>query len=118
MRLNEAAIMILTQVGVYTTYRRIWSRQVLSPENTDKGCVDFYRQELRAQYRSLQLTWGYLITVLIFAFLTVPISVRSYPRFPKIALSIVLLLILFERHRESRRFNQKLNAVASFEPEK
>jgi len=118
MRLNEAVIMILTQVGLYTAYRRIWSRQVLSAENTDRGCIDFYRQEIRTQYRSLQLTWGYLITVLVFAFLTVPISVRSYPRLPKIVLSTVLLLILLERHREARRFNQKLSALASFETEK
>src|SRR6185369_8788093 len=118
MRLNEAAIMILTQAGIYTAYRRIWSRQVLSPENTDKGCVDFYRQELRTQYRSLQLTWGYLITVLVFAFLTVNIRVRGYPRLPKIVLSTVLLLILLERHREARKFNQKLGSLASFEAER
>jgi hypothetical protein len=118
MRLSEAAITILTQVGVYTAYRRIWSRQALSAENAERGCVDFYRQEIRTQYRSLQLMWGYLITVLVFAFLTVPIAVRGYPRLPKISLSVVLLLILLERHRESRRFNQKLNALASFEAEK
>jgi hypothetical protein len=118
MRLNEAAIVILTQVGIYTAYRRIWSRQMLSPESTNKGCVDFYRQELETQYRSLQLAWGYLITALVFAFLTVPISVRGYPRLPKILLSTVLLLILFERHREARKFNHKLSRLASFEGEK
>jgi hypothetical protein len=118
MRLSEAAITILTQVGLYTAYRRIWSRQALSAENAEKGCVDYYRQEIKTQYRSLHLTWGYLITVLVFAFLTIPIAVRGYPRLPKISLSIVLLLILLERHREARKFNQKLSALASFETQK
>ena len=117
MRLSEAAITILTQVGVYTAYRRMWSRKALAAENAERGCLDFYRQEIKTQYRSLQLTWGYLITVLVFAFLTVPIAVRGYPRLPKIVVSIVLLLILFERHREARKFNQKLSALASFETE-
>jgi hypothetical protein len=117
MRLNAAAIMILTQIGGYTFYRRIWSRQALSSENAEKGCVDFYRQEIKTQYRSLQLTWGYLVTVLVFAFMTVHIPVRGYPRLPKIVFSIVLLLILLERHREARKFNQRLTALASFEKE-
>jgi hypothetical protein len=117
MRITAGAIVLLTVTGGYSAYRRLWSRRTLSPDVALQGCVDFYRNALKAQYRSLQLTWAFLMPVLIFGFFTFRFPIPHNPRLMKIVLTAALAAIIFERRREARKINRKLEGLAAFEKE-
>src|SRR5262249_49603110 len=69
LRVLVAALMLLTFEVMYKTYSRMWRRHHLSPHIAFQGCLDFYRKQLESQYQALQLTWLFLVPVVVFAFL-------------------------------------------------
>ena len=116
-RVATAAVMALTVTLAYTAYRRIWPLHTLSPNPALKDCLEFYRNELKAQYHSAELTLQFLAPIVVFVFLTWGLIIRTGPRVPRILLPSVLILILLVRRYEARRVKQKLAALEEFEKE-
>jgi hypothetical protein len=95
--------------------RALWARHSLAPETAVAGCIAFYRQELKAQYNSLQLIWRFMVPIVIFTFVmwgTIFYSRKALIRF---LLPAMLLAILIERRREAQKVNRRLAALAEFE---
>jgi glucan phosphoethanolaminetransferase (alkaline phosphatase superfamily) len=116
-RLIAAAFIVLTCVIAYRAYDRLWSPPALSPSVALNACLEFYRAELKAQYRSIALVWRFLVPVVLFAFLTWNALFRTSPLAPRLALPAVLILILCGRRLAVRKFKQKLSALDEFEKE-
>jgi len=114
-RLIAAAIMALTLLLAFKAYDRIWPVHTLSPDAALKGCIEFYRKELQAQYSSLALTWRFLVPIVVFAFMTWNAVLRTNPLIPKILSPSVLVLILLLRRREARNLRRKLAELEEFE---
>src|SRR5262245_48730479 len=122
--LNSTAILViavsfivLTSVIACRAYDRLWSPPVLSPNVTLNDCLEFYRSELEAQYRSIAIVWRFLVPIALFLFLTWNALFRTSPLVPRLALPAVLVLILFCRRLAARSFRQKLSALDEFEKE-
>jgi hypothetical protein len=114
-RIISAGIVVLTLVLVYLLFSRVWVRRPASPEASIRGCVDFYRKELEAQYRAVQLSWRLLVVLAVFAFLTLNAVLRPNPLGPKILVLSVLLLSILARLREAREIRRRLTALEAFE---
>jgi hypothetical protein len=110
-----AGIIMLTLVLAYLIYSRMWARHAPSLDASVKGCISFYRKELEAQYRAVQLTWRLLVALAVFAFLTSNAVLRSNPLIPKILVLLVLILSVIVRHKEKREINRRLTALEAFE---
>jgi hypothetical protein len=117
LRILVAALMLLTLEVIYKTYSRMWRRHRLSPDVAFQGCLDFYRKELESQYQALQLTWMFLVPVVVFAFLMWNDLLRVNAPYIRTLLPILLLAILFERRREARKINRRLAGLDAFEKE-
>jgi hypothetical protein len=114
-RLISGAMAVVTLYIAYTAFRRFWPAHALSPNAAVQGCVEFYRSELQAQYRSVALWWRFLAPLVIFAFIQWNALVRTSAIVPRAALPFVLVLILVLRRRVARTFRQKISALSSFE---
>ena len=114
-RLIAGAMAAVTIFIAYTTYKRYWPVHKLSPNAAVNGCVEFYRSELLAQYRSVALWWRFLAPLVIFAFIQWNALVRTSAIVPRAALPFVLVLILVLRRRVARTFRQKISALSAFE---
>ena len=115
VRWIAAGMIVVTIITVYKAYSRIWARHSLAPETAVAGCIAFYRQELKAQYNSLQLIWRFMVPIVIFTFVmwgTIFYSRKALIRF---LLPAMLLAILIERRREAQKVNRRLAALAEFE---
>src|SRR5262245_52904355 len=110
-----AGMIALTLALAYLLYSRMWARRPASLEASVKGCVRFYRKELEAQYRSVQLTWRLFVALAVFAFLTSNAVLRSNPLVPKIIVLSVLIVSVIVRHKEKREINRRLTALEAFE---
>jgi hypothetical protein len=117
VRWIAGGIMAVTVISVYQAYSRIWSRHSLTPETAVAGCIDFYRQELTAQYNSLQLIWRLMLPLVVFTFLLWSAVFHTSRFVPRYFLFAVLLVILVERRREAGRVRRKLAELAEFEKE-
>jgi len=118
MRIVSGAILALTVFAIYNAYSRVWLRPAPPFDAAIAGCVSFYRRELEAQHRSLQLTWRLLVPVLVFAFITRHAVLQSIPVNARILIPALLLLVMFERRREARKINRKLRALDGFESDR
>jgi len=114
VRMLAAAMMLLTVVVVCKAWYRMW-RHTLSPNVASAGCVEFYRQELLAQYRSAAITWRLIMPVVIFAFLMWNAVFRTNLFVPKILLPSVLVLLFFVRRRNVRQLKRKLSILDTVE---
>ena len=117
LRVIAAALMVLTPVAAHQAWYRIWSPQTLSPNAALKGCLDFYRQELKAQYSSVALMWRFVVPIVTLAFLTWNAIFRTNSLVPKILLPSLLILILALRRHEARKLRHKLALLDAFEKE-
>jgi hypothetical protein len=117
VRMIAAAVMLLTLVAVCKAWYRMWPLHTLSPNVALVGCVEFYRNELLAQYRSAAITWRLVVPVVIFTFLMWNAVFRTNPLVPKILLPGVLLLLFFLRRRNVRQLRRKLSTLETFEKE-
>ena len=117
VRLLTAAMMLLIVVIAYKAWYRIWRPHTLPPDAALKGCLEFYRKELQAQYRSIALTWRFLVPTVFFAFLMWNAIFTTRALVPRILLPSVLVLIFFVRRREVRKFKHKLARLDEFEKE-
>ena len=117
MQVIIGAMMVVTVVGGYKAWYRIWPLHTLSADAALKGCLDFYRKELEAQYRSIALTWRFLVPAVVFTFLIWNAIFTTSALVPRILLPSVLVLTFFARHREVRRFKHKLVRLDEFERE-
>ncbi len=117
LRVIAAALMVLTPVGAYKAWYLIRSPQTLPPNAALKGCLEFYRQELRAQYRSVALMWRFVVPIVTLTFLTWNTILRTSPLLPKILLPSLLVLILALRRLEARKLRHKLAMLDAFEKE-
>jgi len=116
-RLVAAAFIVLTCVITYRAYDRLWSRPTLSSSTALNACLEFYRAELKAQYRSIAVVWRFLVPIVLFAFLTWNVLFRTSPLVPRLALPAVLILILLGRRLAVRKYKQKVSALDEFERE-
>ena len=114
-RLISGAMAAVTLFIAYSAYRRFWPVHTLSPNAAVQGCVEFYRSELQAQYRSVALWWRFLAPLVIFAFIRWNSLVRTSAIVPRAALPFVLILILVLRRRVAQTFRQKISALSAFE---
>ena len=117
VRMIASAMMLLTVVVVCKAWYRIWPLHTLSPNVALIGCVEFYRKELLAQYRSAAITWRLVVPVVIFAFLMWNALFRTNPLVPKILLPSVLVLVFFVRRRNGRELQRKLSVLDGLETE-
>jgi uncharacterized membrane protein len=117
IRVIAVAFIVLTTVIGCRAYDRLWSPPVLSPAVALNDCLEFYRTELEAQYRSIAIVWRFLLPIALFLFLTWNALFRTSPMVPRLALPAVLILILFGRRLAVRRFRQKVSALHEFEKE-
>ena len=117
LRVIIGAMMVVTVVAGYKAWYRIWPLHTLSADAALKGCLDFYRKELEAQYRSIALTWRFLVPAVVFTFLIWNAIFTTSALVPRILLPSVLVLTFFARHREVRRFKHKLVRLDEFERE-
>jgi len=115
VRVLTGAMMVLTLVIAYKAWYRIWRPHTLSPDAALKGCLDFYRKELQAQYRSVALTWRFLVPTVFFAFLTWNAIFTTRAVVPRVLLSSVLVLTFFIRRREVRKFKHELARLDEFD---
>src|SRR5262249_17243072 len=106
IRLMVGSIMAITAVIAIRSYRRMWPPRT-SSDAVAKGCVAFYRNALEAQYRSLELTWMFMVPATVFAFLTQEILFRTIPFRARIFLPAILLVILVERRLAARKIRRK-----------
>ena len=95
-------------------YDRLWSRSSLASDAALSGRLEFYRQ-LGNQYRALAVIWRLLIPVVLFAFFSWNAFLGTSALLPRILLPSVLLLILFFRRLELRKYKQKLATLDEFE---
>jgi hypothetical protein len=116
-RVVTAAIMAMAVAHAYTAYRRMWPLHALSPDAALQGCVEFYRRELKAQYRSAALTWRFLVPIAVFALLSWNAIFRTSALLPKVLLPSVLIAILIVRRYEVRKLRGKLTALDALETE-
>src|SRR5204863_323377 len=117
VRWIAAAITLVTIIAVYQAYARIWSRHTLTTETATAGCIDFYRQELRVQYGSLQLIWRFMVPIVVFTFVLWGAVFYKSRLLGRYFLLAVLLVILVERRREAQRVRRRLTELAEFEKE-
>jgi hypothetical protein len=117
-RLIAAGFVIVTGVLAYTTYKRFWPLHTLASSAALKGCVEFYREELNAQYRSIALWWRFLVPIIIFAFIRWNSLVRTSALVPRTALPFLLIFILVVRRYVAQTFRRKIAALAEFEEER
>jgi len=117
IRVIAVSFIVLTSVIACRAYDRLWSPPVLSPNVALNDCLEFYRSELEAQYRSIAIVWRFLVPIALFLFLTWNALFRTSPLVPRLALPAVLVLILFWRRLAARSFRQKLSALDEFEKE-
>ena len=110
-----AAMMVVTVAIAYQAYHRVWRLHTLPPDAALKGCLDFYRKELKAQYRSAALTWRLLAPVVAFTFLMWGAFFRTSSLLPKILLSSVLVLVLIVRQYEAQKLRRRLANLDEFE---
>jgi len=113
-RITAGALMILTTVAVFNTYRRLW----LHPTGADfaaTGCVSFYRTELEAQHRSLQMTWRFLAAIAVLSFLTPGLIFPALRADARIVIPLVLLVIMIERRHQALKIKRKLVALDDFQ---
>lgn len=115
VRAIAAAIVVLTATVAYSAYHRLKASYMSSADAGLKGCVDFYRKELKAQYRSAALMWKLVAPLAIFTFLSW--RDRTNPYIPRIFLPSVLILILVVRRLQTRKVRQQLVALDEFEKE-
>jgi hypothetical protein len=117
-RLIAAGFMLVSGILAFTTYKRFWPLHTLSSSAALKGCVEFYREELNAQYRSVALWWRFLVPIIIFAFIRWNALVRTSAVVPRTALPFLLIFILVVRRHVARTFSRKIAALAEFEEER
>ena len=117
-RLIAAGFVLVSGILAYTTYKRFWPLHTLSSSAAIRGCVDFYREELNAQYRSVALWWRFLVPIIIFAFIRWNSLVRTSALVPRTALPFLLIFILVVRRQVARTFRRKIDALAEFEEER
>jgi hypothetical protein len=92
-------------------------RQTSQENLASAGCLDFYRKELKAEYRSLQLTWRLLVPIVAFVYLIWDGILRGTPIVARIVLPPLLIFILFVRWRDRRNLKERLLALDAFERE-
>jgi hypothetical protein len=114
-RLIAGSMAAVTLFILYTTYKRFWPLHALSSNAAVQGCVEFYRSELQAQYRSVALWWRFLAPLVIFAFIRWNSLVRTSAIVPRALLPFVLVLILVLRRRVAQTFREKIAALSAFE---
>src|SRR5262249_15818134 len=107
-RVISTAVMALTLFAAYTTYKRIWRPQVVSPDMGMKGWLEFYRTELVSEYRTIALIWRFLIPTVIFLFVMWGAMFDRSRLAGRVILSSALILILLMRRWEFRKLKQKL----------
>jgi len=117
VQVTIGAMMVVTVVAGYKAWYRIWPLHTLSPDAAFKGCLDFYRKELEAQYRSIALTWRFLVPAVVFMFMMWNAIFITDPLVPRVLLPSALVLTFFARHREVRKFKHKLARLDEFERE-
>jgi hypothetical protein len=117
VRLIAAGMVVVTLAIAYQAYSRIWLRQTSQENLASAGCLDFYRKELKAEYRSLQLTWRLLVPIVAFVYLIWDGILRGTPIVARIVLPPLLIFILFVRWRDRRNLKEKLLALDAFERE-
>jgi len=116
-RLIAASMTVVTVLIAYTAYKRFWPLHTLSPNAVLKGCVEFYRGELRAQYRAVALWWRFLVPIIIFVFIRWNSLVQTRAEVPRRILPFLLILILVLRRSVARTFRHKIAALSTFEQE-
>jgi hypothetical protein len=117
LRILTATLMAQTIAIVYTAHSRSWSIQTLAANTALSGCLDFYRKELKAQYRSLSLTWCFLVPIVIFVFLTWGSFFVGGGIFRRTVLPAALIGILLFRRYQVRKLRQRLSVLDEFETE-
>jgi hypothetical protein len=116
-RIIAAGMIAATVLVAYLIASRMWSRGAAPADATARGCLDFYRKELEAQFRSLQFTWRLFLILAVFAFLTSNSVFRPDPTVPKVVIVLVLILSLIARQRERRNIGRKIASLEAFEKE-
>jgi hypothetical protein len=116
-RIIAAGMIAATLFVAVLGYSRMWRRTTPAADATTRGCLQFYRKELEAQYRSVQFTWRLFLILAVFAFMTSNSVFRPNPTFPKAVVVVVLALSLIVRQREKQNVNRKLTALDEFEKE-
>lgn len=117
VRLITGAMMLLTVVIGYIAYSKFWPATVSAPDNAAKGCLEFYRRELEAEYQLIALTWRLLVPVAAFGFMTWSAFFRTSPLVPRILFSALLVVIFVLRRYEVRKFKNKVAALDDFKKE-
>jgi hypothetical protein len=115
-RIIAGAMTVVIALIAFRTFRRIWSPQILSPDIGRSACLEFYRNELRTEYRTLVLKWRLLVAIAFFLWLTWNSLFRS-PLLLRMLLPSSLVLILFVRRREAQKLKRELASVSAFERE-
>ena len=115
-RLIVAAMAVVISAIIYKTFRRIRSPQTLSPDLALSACLEFYRNELKTEYRTLVLKWRLLVAIALFLWLTMNSLFRS-PLLMRSLLPFSLVLILIVRRREAQKLKHELAALNTFENE-
>lgn len=110
-------LMLLIVITINRAYRVFWSPPALPPDATPSACVNFYRRELTAQYKSV--TWRRLLPEIILFSVVLRISFMTHLRFEaaRVLLPIFLVVILFGRYWQSRKLKRELDALSTFEKE-
>jgi hypothetical protein len=115
-RITAGALMVLTAAAVYSAYRRMW-RPHAPPAVAAAGCVAFYRTELEAQHRSLQVTWRLLAAAAVLSFFAGSGWLHATGINARIVIPAVLIAIIIERRYHAFQIKRKLTALSAFERE-
>jgi len=117
VRVITGAMMLLTVVIGYLAYSRFWPQAASAPDKAAKGCLEFYRRELQAEYQLIAITWRLLVPVAAFGFMTWSAFFRTSPLVPRILFSSLLVVVFILRRFEVRKFRNKVAALDEFQKE-
>jgi len=115
-RVILVVMMALTIPIAYRARRRLWPLHQLSGDTALKGCLDFYRTALEAQYRSRSLTWTFLVPIVVFSFFEFRGVVSVSATVWRIAFSALLIAVLVVRRVETRKLRHELASLEDPEP--
>jgi hypothetical protein len=118
-RVVTIALMALIALVIFRAYKAFGSPETLPPDAAPSACLDFYRRELTAQYRSISFVWWRLIPDLVlFGFI---IRIAIYGAFQyeiaRIVLPVLFGLLQVARYRKSRQLKRELGSLDAFAKE-
>lgn len=112
-------LIVMIVIIINRAYRSFWSPDTLPDTATSSACVEYYKRELTAQYRSVAVTWRRIVPEVLVFVVILRLSLTAQFRYPwaEVFLPVFWAVVLIGRYWKAHTLRRELQSLGAFEME-